>query len=48
LKLQNLNSSFVIPEVPPKILDVINADFNEILSKILDSIAINLNEIVEF
>jgi hypothetical protein len=47
LKLQNPSSSFVIPEVLPRIPNVIDVDFNEILLEIHDSTIINLNEIVE-
>jgi hypothetical protein len=47
LELQNPSSSFAILEVLPEIPSVINVDHDEILLQILDSIAIDLDEIVE-
>jgi hypothetical protein len=47
LEFQNVNSSFVILEVLPKIFDVIDTDLDGVLPKILDSIVINFDEIVE-
>ncbi len=47
LELQNPKSSFAIFEVLPEIPYVIDVDTNEVLLKILNSIAIDLGEIVE-
>jgi hypothetical protein len=47
LEFQNPSSSFAVLEVLPEIPNVINVDHDEIFLEILDSIAIDLDEIVE-
>ncbi len=47
LEFQNISSYFVISKILPKIFDVIDVDLDEGLSKIPNSIIINLDEIMD-